>query len=275
MRKLQIKDVEVLALLKTNATLTDTMIDFLHENSTSEDVKFAKEFVANIYKFLDENNWSIKAKEFAERAIDALMKGGEVDFEDRIVNNLSEKGRLVYNKLLSRTGGLSIMNSLLIAFSTDQFNEKYLFIEEVEKLINPFTGYESLKALAQTINTHSKHYTIQIKKSTLESRSELELALVLLHEFLHAKLFVHEGHEGSKSFDEIFKEYLEVDELHHEIMAKEYTMPMVNSLMRYDSNKESQNFYYILAQGNISPELRDPTITKQQIRDVITKLRNR
>ena len=235
--------------------------------------------VAEINGYLLSRNKSDEAIEFINEAIIAYIQDGEVDFEEGIISKLSPKANDVYARLIGISMTSSIMNNFLLAFSPDAYNEKKILLTELDKLYKP-NGFEQPNTvLAHTITKGRRFYSIEIRKSVVQQRSDVEIAHVLLHEFLHATLRVHQNNEGFSSFVEIFEEYLQDEnvssELHHEIMAEKYVLPLANALRVFDLNRKPLNFYYILAQSGIPSEYRDPNVTVQQILDVITELRSR
>lgn len=76
-----------------------------YEDTTNNSIS-----ISRINQFLNEYNWSGEAKQFAKEAIQALSEGGEVDFEEKIINNLTGKALCIYNKMKEQNTVSNILN---------------------------------------------------------------------------------------------------------------------------------------------------------------------
>ena len=261
-------------LLKVTLGITDR--DQLH-------YLWIKPLIADkLFEFIESNSYASPAKEFVRETIKGLIDGEIVSLEEGVTSTLSKKAQNVLAKLFRTTSTpskQSITSNFLISFSPDAYNEKYIVIKEKSKIKNPFTGYDmgsGVKGITFPLGGNS--YEINLLGSFINQASDVEIALVMLHEMLHATLGVHRKYEGYKSFIDIYKDFSREKygkELHHGIMAENFLKPIATALSQFDYEKENLNDYYILANAGIPYEYRDSKVTDALILKTQEKFRNR
>jgi hypothetical protein len=258
--------------------LTFGQFEWFTDSGHTDRLSFASELVW----FLLYNSINDENIEFVLMAIHAVMDGGNVDVDDRIINELTGKAKCIFINLISSTATpnqQSITHNFLTSFSSDMFNEKYVLINQKSSLTNPINGYtmsSSIKGI--TYFSGSNSYNIDLLKSFIDEASDVEIALVMLHEMLHATLKVHQAHEGFNSFIDIYKDFSREEygsELHHGIMAEKYIHPIANALAQFDNNRENMKVYTLIANTGIPEVYREIGVTDSKIATAKQKLRNR
>ena len=137
----------------------------------SLDIKDLKE----IKSFL--GNSSSEATEFIKSAVEALMDGGEVDFEEQIINELDGKALCVYNKLKSSSTGFK---NAIKKFDGD-FPVSHLSF----KINNTLpSGNYGITNPPNNFNT-----TVEFSNTQLSNISDLGGAVAFAHEMIHAEIF--------------------------------------------------------------------------------------
>ena len=129
-----------------------------------------------------------EAKGFSTFAVEALMNGGEVDFDDKIINELTEKAKCVYDKLE--------------VLSTD-------FKDAIQKFDNEFpvahlkfdmgdigaSRGKTIPPKNETLKLNSPDYVITVRinnnstNSGVTARPNLLVAKTIAHEVIHAEMF--------------------------------------------------------------------------------------
>ena len=143
---------------------------------------------------ITQNQCSEQAKAFTEAAIEAIDNGGDVDLTNAIILDetvqSNQKVKCVYDKLktLSNTIFKDIINN---QFGSSNNNHVKITIVNLPAQISPNT-------LAYTYTTYDSNSTnplnsgdikhIRIDPTFAQNGSTLEIALVLIHEFIHAEL---------------------------------------------------------------------------------------
>lgn len=204
--------------------------------------------------FLANNDFSEEAIEFAEEAINALIDGGEVDFDEQIINELDGKALCVYNKLKSSSSGFK--NS--IKLFDGQFPVAHLKYENSSTLPSNIN--------AQTFPPSNFLITIQINENNLE-RPNLSIARTIIHETIHAEMFrkilsiLDNGGDldgltrtewlsklSSGDYPGIYDYYVRfgVNDMQHQQMAAHYRNIIENMLAELQPGL-SQNIYEALA----------------------------
>tara|TARA_R110000765_G_C18946712_1_gene608172 strand:- start:602 stop:2371 length:1770 start_codon:yes stop_codon:yes gene_type:complete len=236
--------------------LTFGQFEWFTDAQHTERLSFASELVW----FLIDNGNTNENIEFVLMAIDAVMDGGSVDVDEKIINELTGKAKCVYDKVFSKNiTSLGIMQQTYIAFNPDlNYKEHYL-------------TYSS-KPLSGTINGETKvnspiSYEIILNDQTLNNRAPIEIARTILHESVHALLLKQAYGDGTESFIQIFKNYISSttgnNDLHHNIMRDKYIIPIAKGLEKYDNSSEDFSYYEHLAYFGLHQEL-----NQQQLHDL-------
>ncbi|GAA4278045.1 hypothetical protein [Aquimarina mytili] len=205
---------------------------------------------------------------FANEALNAWMNGGDVDFDERVIEEESfenSKANCVYEKLKERSQGLrDLIRNFLI---TNPVNADLTFrvapIQHPNPLVIPN---------ANTSSPRNGMITITINENNLADRTELGLARTIVHEAIHANMYRQLlqvfNNNGSISgishsrFQQILNEnkfpdmfaairQYGFDRFQHDLMAEKYLGIIVDAIKAYDKNQHSEQFYKDLAWGGL------------------------
>ncbi|WP_047789869.1 hypothetical protein [Tenacibaculum mesophilum] len=209
-----------------NRTLDNSLsLSELNFLSDSNNLATTKEVEA----FLFENTTS-EAKTFAKQAIKALTNGGEVDFDDRIINNLTGKAKCVYEKLLS--SGISnyhnMITDLFIEFGDNNIGGRDLTFKMSSELPDNIWG-DTKK------DDETGDYIIFINSNVMSRISSIEVAAVLVHEISHAFLGKHYN-DSNASFSDLYQNYIndtDIENFSHDIMKDQFINRMATVLKNY------------------------------------------
>ncbi|WP_417857865.1 hypothetical protein [Xanthomarina gelatinilytica] len=196
--------------------------------------------------------------DFVVEAIEAILDGGEVDFEENIIydNSLNE---FPCHKITIQeaTGSCSLLTQLVLdAFEA---NDYVNLIFETSNTINSNANTSSNSVYNPT--TNSCNITIKFRESYLEDATDLSIARTAIHESLHAILvYMYEDGllesenglpmEGFEDFVEAYANYMgglpeNIGVAHHELMT-DFIEEMATSLSAYaleNGYSNSFNFY--------------------------------
>lgn len=132
--------------------------------------------------YLDQNNKSPEAKDFIKEAISAGIEGGEVDFEDRIIYNLSD--RPCQDAIIKSVVGVSsnFTNAINSTFNTnDRLNLKFTSLDIS-------SGDPARTAPFPQGSQASYSINIQFDNNYLDKATNVSIASNALHEMVHAYL---------------------------------------------------------------------------------------
>ncbi|MGG8498158.1 hypothetical protein ACQY1Q_17290, partial [Tenacibaculum sp. TC6] len=209
--------------------------------------------------FLRANNNSLEAQGFVKQAIKALTNGGEVDFDDRIINKLTGKALCVYNKLQAMSTNFKSM----IKKFDGEFPVSHLKFEESTSL--------SSNTNAETSPPSNYLITITLNSNNLD-RSILSIARTIIHETIHAEMFrkllSEWQHPSLEGIDENFlinirnnfpglTDYyirwlnntptgINTSSAQHQAMAQHYRNTIKEILIKFDS-KQNNDVYEALS----------------------------
>lgn len=192
----------------------------------------------NLDLYLDANT-TTEATSFGLEAIPAFMAGGEVDFEEQVINNLEGKAKCVYELLKSTNGHL--YKSTLGVF--DQPNSK--FCVEIKR-----GTCNSLSDNACTNGSDVENGIINIKIQSF-GNSTLDLAATILHEGIHAEIYkyVYEYQNGLDPENRkdllywyfTYKAKNELDlgttKAQHQYMADNFVKPIAKAIWELDNKR--------------------------------------
>src|SRR5690606_11541779 len=195
---------------------------------------------------------------FAFEAIEAILEGGEVDFEENIIYDNSLNDFPCHKITIQEaTGSCSLLTQLVIdAFEA---NDYVNLIFEASNTINSNANTTSNTVYDPT--TNSCNITIKFRESYLQEATDLSIARTAIHESLHAILvyMYEEGllesehglpMEGFEDFVEAYTNYMSglpenIGMAHHELMT-DFIEEMATSLSTYaleNGYSNSFNFY--------------------------------
>lgn len=230
-------DKVALSLIKNCVeSVTDGQNEWLLNNSSA---------LVSLGTFIDNNGCSPETQEFVERALETLMEGGEVDYDDNVILSAefknNEKLKCVYDKL---AGDNSTLFRETIGAFIDNPNANLIFtIGECSQTDDACTQDNYID--------ETGIITIVIEDTDL---SPVELAQLILHESIHAELalYVSEYESGINPNNraqlfQLYQFYLEsnVPEHHldHPYMTLNYINPLASALREFDNNSYPLDYY--------------------------------
>ncbi|MDO6471001.1 hypothetical protein [Maribacter sp. 1_MG-2023] len=205
--------------------------------------------------FLLDNNKSEESIIFVLMAVDALVNGGSVDVDDRIIRDKSfvnSKANCVLDILLKQTG---YFKEVMDAFTNNNSEYKLKFT----------TGPVRDGADAQTSTPDANGIiTITFRPASAEAK-DLEIAGILLHEGVHAQLQRIIASGNNVKYNLTNDQYtwlidlnkwweghsvMPVETAQHDFMSVLYVNPIAEAVRKYDNYKHSkQNYMYFGWEG--------------------------
>lgn len=221
----------------------------------------------SIFNFLISNNFSTPSSLFAKEAIDAMMRGGEVDFTYRIIKDPTFEN----NPCLNTTYDEFNSSSTSFNYFINQFDNN-LSLVDVTLSAGVFSASNRIYAQTSVLSNN----LIGIKFNTdLLNRPKLSIARTMIHEFIHALIFKRlleisnmEGNvllslspaevvQMKDNYFELWENYTKyqlgiptngiVSDFQHQYMAEKYRTVIATALMQFDNNAHPQSFYDALA----------------------------
>ena len=240
---------------KLNAALQGTFtfgqFQWFTESGHSERLSIAQELVW----FLIDNGNTNENIEFVLMAINAVMDGGTVDVDDRIIRDKSfvnSKANCVLDILLKQTG---YFKEVMETFTNNNSEYKLKFT----------TGPVRDGADAQTSTPDANGIiTIKFRPASAEAK-DLEIAGILLHEGVHAQLqrIIESGNNVKYNLTNDQYNWLTdlnkwwggqsimpVETAQHDFMSVLYVNPIAEAVRKYDDYKHPiQNYMYFGWEG--------------------------
>ncbi len=161
--------------------LTFGQFEWFTDAQHTERLSLASELVW----FLLDNGINDENIEFVLMAIDAVMDGGTVDVDEQIIDNLSGKAKCIYEKLKGLSGNLF---SSIINDTFDGSKESHVLFEVGEIPDENNFEYNAKTYPSYNGNGSQRFYRIRLKTSFVENASNIEIALAIIHESIHAEL---------------------------------------------------------------------------------------
>ncbi len=305
--------VDVVVLMKNNSTTSPCPTENGDIGIITEDITYIK--VANtlnlnkdqkdflrkntniaikIDKFLEKNNTD-KAKNWTKEVIKTLMHNpeAEIDFEDQIINELTEKAKCIYNKMINSSDGFKQM----IKKFDGEFPVSHL------NLIMEDLGNTRGETRAPNGAGNSPDYVITIAINSNSNihgvgyRPNLMTAKTIAHEVIHAEMFrklLSLAKQGNlnftgwssqqqkdyiisikKDFPGIYDYYRRHKNWQHQQMATHYRQTIAEIISDFDKNQHSNQFYLDIAwEGLIKSNIYTWTSLSKQEQDKIKKVIN-
>ena len=194
-----LEDSEVKEFIKS---LSDDQRDFLFPDIDLNNLEESSddETWTNIVEYLNENDFSDESEDFIKDFIDSSISNPSLELDinssstspffvdlSSVKGNTPEeiKFREVYKTLSQSTGFKNLFNDLFN--TTPLFNVKFI-IEELEPLPPTYSIPDGLCTAYKYPNDLAPFNIIRIDKSTLLDKSKIDIAIILLHECIHAYL---------------------------------------------------------------------------------------
>ncbi|MBO3118079.1 hypothetical protein J4050_15105, partial [Winogradskyella sp. DF17] len=205
------------------------------------------EIIAN---YLNDNQCSQEAQGFTLAAIDVILDGGEVDFDDRVtmdstfVNN--EKAHCTYQKLTQNTNFKGLIENF-----TGNENPNLTF-KIVPNLDCTSDGDIDEGCTSSSLSSNNS-ITISIDENYVNSSTTptLFIAQTIIHEAIHANLYlaIYNFEAGNpvnlpdiNDFPAIYEQYRQLTNRQHEIMAGEFTGLIAQLLQQIHPLLNDQQF---------------------------------
>ena len=215
-----------------------------------------KQLREKVCKFVKENNYSEESRDFVKEAIKALIKGAEVDFDDRIINKLTGKALCVYTKLKELSTGFK---NAIQKFD-GEFPVSHL------KFVSGNLGNNTRGETAPPINYS---ITVTLNNNSSESgvnfRPNLLTAKTIIHEVIHSEMFRKmlslsntNGNISATKLNQMLQQgdypgmldyytRFGVNGFQHQQMANHYRGNIADVLAQFDKNAHNRQFYLDLA----------------------------
>lgn len=210
----------------------------------------------SILNYIDENTdqngfVNSQAREFVKEAINTLEEGGEVDFENEIILELSFinnlKIKCVYDKLMQTNN----FKDLLSDFLDDNALVKLKF----KVVPNLVCGNSNNPSGCTNFNPNTKIATITISEDYIQdyqntgiSTPLLFLCEVILHESIHANLFYNYYQysnnipPSNQDFTSLYESYRIYKDWQHNYIASNYIYTLVSGLSNVHELIGDENF---------------------------------
>ncbi|MGS2738896.1 hypothetical protein [Sinomicrobium sp. M5D2P17] len=206
--------------------------------------------------YLVKNDYSEESMAFALIGLITSKFGGDVDWDDRIINSLTGKAKCVYEKMKDNNGSI---NWILENFEDDDKPSQFNLVFEMSDTL----GFETNASFAtpeqsEILNT----FVIKLNKDrTEEINTTLTIARTILHESIHARLWEFAYRNGKTISPEDFPgvyEYMRTYNKNwdHQQMADHYRATITKGLKQYDNAQHSDAFYNALAWEGLA-EIKD------------------
>ncbi len=114
---------------------------------------------------------------FIKEALEAVKNGGEIDVEDKIINELTGKAKCVYDKLKNSSTGFK---NMIKKFDGD------FPVSHLKLIINNNLGNSTFGETQPPINFVTE---IQINGGKISNISDLGAAITIVHELIHAEIY--------------------------------------------------------------------------------------
>ena len=141
---------------------------WLYENETK---------LNELIKFGEQNNYSNEAQIFIKKAIDTIKNGFGVDFDDKIINELTGKAKCIYDKLTESSTNFKEM----IQKFDSEFSVSHLKLGINNSLT---TNNYGITSTPESFST-----TIEFSNTQLSTISDLGSAVAFVHELIHAEIY--------------------------------------------------------------------------------------
>lgn len=129
-----------------------------------------------IQNFINENECNAQTKNFVNIAMEAINSGYDVDWDDKIINKLNGKAECVYDKL----EGNDLRNKTIQRFVGKK--APVHLILKLGDILNPNVGGETNYGDSYSI-------TITLDNDYMNNTPSLFVALIILHEAIHADIY--------------------------------------------------------------------------------------
>ena len=161
--------------------LTVNMYNWLNVNN--------RELKSTINHYLKNNSCDDSAVDFVVLAIEAMMDGGEVNFDDEVILDSSFKNNTkvncIYEKL--KTLNNSFISSILEDFDNNKIARLRFKIDNIPQVVPGI--YNKAKTLPRyNGNGNLRTFDIVLDQNYVNSATAIEIAYTIIHEAIHAEI---------------------------------------------------------------------------------------
>ena len=200
--------------------------------------------------FLDTNRvngvTTTEAMSFSRAAVEPLMNGAEVDFDEQVINELTGLDKCIYDKLKE----LNLFKNTVGKFTEGRYNLTFTY----SGVCNGGAGEE---ACTDPADLENGNITIKLLSSALPSQ-KLDFATTILHEGIHAEIYKYvkqynesiNPNERSNLFY-YYKTYKAQNSndfataiAQHQHMQDIFVVPIAKAIRELDNNRFPLEDYY-------------------------------
>ncbi|MEE9406887.1 MAG: hypothetical protein V3V28_02310, partial [Polaribacter sp.] len=253
----QIDLADILECFNDNNTAQNPIIGpWLNDQLSPENRE--NTYLSDIANFLEESDCSLDARNFTNEAIEAIINGAEVDWEEQIINELTDEcAKNIFKSIKNETGlGPTVDSSITQSFTLS--GEILNMFDSSDKF--SYTIKNGTYSNNANTTTSGNTFTTTISDEYLGKGTKLSIARTMIHESVHAHILNNIKPRVNPSFYEDIKYYAEkygysdANRYHHEFMAK-YIKAMAVSLYTWDKNNGGGNldwdYYEAMAYGGL------------------------
>jgi hypothetical protein len=215
-----------------------------------------------LYNYVQTNNCSEEAQNFAQLAIEALMNDGEVDFEDRIIYDpstiecaldimLDLHNKDTSKSLVPDLEGVSHLSQIILNMFAA--SKDYSLHFKVAQLGTNSNGDE-LNGRTVPIGGNHLAWEITIDSDLVQNGTRLFIAKTIIHEVMHAYInFVLRENPLSNMVNELQRYNLSLNNsnlTHHEFIGQ-YVDALASSLSVWDNHAQDMSYYKMLSWGGL------------------------
>jgi hypothetical protein len=233
----------------TNFSLSTSQEDWVNNTATNREL-------IDLWNFLNSDNCGQDVQEFALEAIDALEDGGKVDYEDGIINRLTnECAKEIFSQLREGIYSTDPIKPEIFVPNNDPITLTFsqaiiqLFDDHITNL-RIENGTLSNPDSNATTFTIPRGASIKLSDNYLNSASKLSIARTMIHELVHA--YILRQYSMDYSFQQAVNQFgidhgfnpngsnEEQNRFHHEFMGK-YIDAIAYSLYEWDKEYGTGN----------------------------------
>jgi hypothetical protein len=262
------------------------------KNWVNENPENAAAYLALI-QYLIQNNWTVQSTDFANKAIEALKDGSDVDFLYKIIIDKSIDDDPCLSKVYSQAGKAPTFQNYLKKFDGN-FSVANLKLETSSSLpntINAITSAPSNNLITITFNSNNLN------------RPALSVVRTFIHELIHAEIFRkllecsglpnlnYPNYTDAQwrnfivnlrnNYPGLYDYYLRYSfnvpagqvatEQQHQLMAQNYRNMIVQALKEYNNNLP-ESLYQALAWEGLTGTVAWNNLSQQQKADITTTI---
>lgn len=240
-----------------NTLLSQSQLDWVNNNASQRNL-------VQVNDFLNSNSCSEEAQEFAIEAIEALMNGGEVDYEDKIIitSSVPECVKTIINKLKSDNAYVDLGD--MPDFVKEELNLSGTIMDVFNNSdnyhINFKVGNIPLNSQGQQPNANTEiinnitangnvYFNITLDSNYIINATDLSISRSIIHESLHAYISYIYQTEIFSDLSNSLRHLLsqsgdDQNSAQHMLMAEIFVDSIASALATWDENSINNSEYY-------------------------------